>query len=82
MFLKITAIPEKILVGKHLPMSLAENKTADLWKGFMPHKKSIDHALGEKLYSVQVHPEGIPFTYNSIFIKWAAVEVTEVSEIP
>ncbi|MFT4741818.1 MAG: AraC family transcriptional regulator, partial [Marivirga sp.] len=60
MLLKITAIPEKILVGKHLPMSLAENKTTALWRGFMPYKKLIGHTLEAFLYSVQVYPEGVP----------------------
>jgi AraC family transcriptional regulator len=82
MFIKITQTEEKILVGKQLRMSLAKNSTAQLWKSFMPHKKSIDHCLGDILYSVQVYTADMDFTYDRFFTKWAAIEVAKVVKIP
>jgi len=41
MLLRIELLSDKNLVGKSTKMSLANNKTADLWKSFMPMRKSI-----------------------------------------
>jgi AraC family transcriptional regulator len=38
---RIETLPEKKLVGKWLEMSFANNKTAELWRSFMPRKKEI-----------------------------------------
>ncbi|NII26814.1 GyrI-like domain-containing protein [Pseudoflavitalea sp. X16] len=80
----IKTISEKKLVGNRLPMSLANNKTAELWKGFTPRRKEITNNLTTDLISMQVYPA----TYFASFIptnefeKWATVEVADFDKIP
>ena len=52
----IITIGEKKLAGKNLMMSLADNKTIELWKTFMPRRKEITGRLTEDLISMQVYP--------------------------
>ncbi len=65
-------------------MSFADDKTFELWRGFMPRRGEIPNAVGTDLYSVQVY-DGMDFdTFNPAmkFEKWAAIEVTDFSAIP
>lgn len=85
MFLRIENLPQKKLVGKNLTMSFLNNRTAELWRSFMPERKNITYAVDNNLYSVQIFSS--VFNYTDIdpateFVKWAAVEVSNESEIP
>jgi AraC family transcriptional regulator len=72
------------MMGKKLPMSFADNKTPILWKSFMPAKKEITNAVGKDLYSLQIYPKHffINFNVNTVFEKWALVEVTDFDHTP
>lgn len=59
----IKVLIEKKLVGRHLSMSLAQNKTHELWKSFMPDLKTIKNRLGTELISMQVYPPQSQFQY-------------------
>ena len=74
----------KTFVGKKLDMSFAENKTAELWRSFMPMRKEIENSVGIELYSIEVFPPGffIGFSPQTTFEKWAAVEVPHGSHCP
>lgn len=64
-------------------MSIANNKTVELWRSFMPHRKEIANAVGQELYSMQIF--GADYNMldpNSSFEKWAAVEVSDFDELP
>ena len=37
---EIKIIPQKKLIGKRLTMSFANNRTAELWRSFMPRRIS------------------------------------------
>ena len=37
---EIKTIPQKKLIGKRLTMSFANNRTAELWRSFMPRRIS------------------------------------------
>ena len=67
-----------------LSMSLAENKTPQLWKSFMPRRKEIKHTAGADLISLQVYePDYFSgFSPARSFTKWAAVEVTATEDLP
>lgn len=80
----IKTISEKKLVGNRLPMSLANNKTAELWKGFMPRRREITNNLTNDLISMQVYPPAYytNFTPTNEFEKWATVEVSEFDKVP
>jgi AraC family transcriptional regulator len=74
----------KILAGKKLKMSFSNNRTVELWKSFMPHRKDLSHRVSEDLYSLQVYPPRYfnEFNPDSEFIKWAAAEVSEAESLP
>jgi len=80
---RIEVLQEKKLVGQAAKMSLANDRTFELWSGFMPKRKLVKSIVGTDLYSVQVYPK-LPdaknFGPNIEFEKWAAVEVSEFTD--
>lgn len=81
---RIVNMAQKILVGKHLSMSMADNKTGQLWQSFMPVRNTISHKTGTDLFSLQLYPPHyfLAFHPHTPFTKWAATEVSEVENIP
>lgn len=81
---RIEIIPEKKLIGKRLRMSLAENKTAELWRNFMPRRGEIMNTVSSDLFSVQIYePDYFEFfNPNTFFEKWATLEVANFDNIP
>jgi len=81
---RIETISPKKLVGKRLRMSLSGNKTRELWQSFMQRRKEVKNAIGNELFSLQVY-DPIYFTGfnpNTVFEKWATVEVTDFELVP
>jgi AraC family transcriptional regulator len=81
---RIEILVGKKLVGRRLVMSLEDNKTGELWRGFMPRRKAVQNSMGTELYSLQVYD---PFYFDDFspdkeFEKWAAVEVTDFDTVP
>lgn len=82
---KIKTIPAKKLIGMRLTMSLAENKTYKLWSTFMPRRFDIKNTVSKELYEIQNYDEQISFkqfTPQTVFEKWASIEVSDLSVIP
>ncbi len=81
---EIRIIAEKKYVGKHAVMSFTNNKTFDLWRGFMPRRKEIKNSLGTELYSAEVFPISFfdKFDPTRDFEKWALVEVGDFNNVP
>ncbi|MBT1685466.1 GyrI-like domain-containing protein [Dawidia soli] len=82
---RIEQLPGKKLIGMYLRMTLAENRTADLWRTFMPRRREIIHAVGTDLYSIQDYNRGWApqsFTPHTPFNRWATAEVSDISNIP
>jgi AraC family transcriptional regulator len=81
---RIVNMAQKILVGKHLSMSLADNKTGQLWQSFMPVRNTIPHKTGTDLFSLQLYPPDyfLAFNLHTQFTKWAAIEVSEAVNVP
>lgn len=82
---RIETIAEKKLAGKHLKMSLAQNRTSELWRSFMMEIKGIKSLVSSDLISMQVYDNSLDFkefNLNTKFEKWAAVEVTDFNFIP
>jgi AraC family transcriptional regulator len=79
----IKAVGEKKLIGRRLRMSLAENKTFDLWRSFMPEGIKIKNRLTNDLISLSVYDGTLQLdNFNQSFEKWAAVEVSDFDNIP
>ena len=82
---KIKELPKKLMVGKSIRMSLVENKTAELWQGFMQRRQEVKNRVDNDLYSIQRYDS---INYFSVFnpktefTKYAMVEVSNLSEIP
>ena len=81
---RITHLAEKKLVGKHCTMQFANHNPYELWKSFMPLKKTILNTVGTDLYSLEVYPESFfeNFSMQNSFEKWAAIEVSNFDDIP
>ena len=81
---RIETLNERKLVGKRLRMSLAENKTAELWKGFMPKRKNITNNVTNDLISMSIYSPTYftEFRLTNEFEKWASVEVSDYDNIP
>ena len=81
---RIETLATKKLIGHCMSMSFADNKTVDLWRGFMPKRKEITNAVGTNLISMQIYPKGFwgNFNPNTTFEKWATVEVNSFDNIP
>jgi AraC family transcriptional regulator len=82
---EIVQLSAKTLVGKHLNMSFAENRTVELWKSFMPRLKEINHRISGDLFSMQLfdeRPNFSKFNPTLMFEKWAAAEVSDIDTIP
>ncbi|QMU28073.1 GyrI-like domain-containing protein [Adhaeribacter radiodurans] len=82
---RIEFIAEKKLIGKHLHMSFAHNRTAELWRSFMPQRYTIKNKVNSDLISMQVYDSSLKVDFSNPqteFEKWAAVEVSGWSEIP
>lgn len=74
----------KKLIGTKIKMSLSNNKTTELWRGFMPRRQEIQNVIGIDLYSIQIfYPDYFKeFNPAAEFENWAAVEVTDFGNIP
>jgi AraC family transcriptional regulator len=84
-FSRISLQSDKLLVGIAAKMSIGSDATSNLWQRFMPRRKEIQNAVGEVLYCVQSFSESdgfVSFTPETVFEKWAAVEVASRNNVP
>ncbi|WP_330441736.1 GyrI-like domain-containing protein [Flavobacterium sp. C4GT6] len=84
MISEIKTISAKKLIGLNLNMSFIDNKTAELWRGFMPRRKEIANTISNEMYSLQVYDENFFSQFNPAteFKKWALIEVTDFNTVP
>lgn len=81
--LRIESLKEKKLVGTCVTMSLANNKTFDLWRSFMPQRMKIQNKISNEMISMRVYSEPLQLeNINQEFEKWAAVEVSDFNNVP
>ncbi|WP_026762929.1 GyrI-like domain-containing protein [Sediminibacterium salmoneum] len=81
---RIEYLKEKKLVGKRLAMSLANNKTGELWQQFLPKRREISNHINNDLISMQVYAPTYfsDFKPSNEFEKWASVEVANFEKVP
>lgn len=79
----ITTMTEKKLVGKRVRMSLANNKTPDLWRSFLPYRKDVKSSAPNEMISMSVYSEPLRLgDFHQQFDKWATVEVSDFDNVP
>jgi len=81
---RIEILEDKKLIGIRLKMSLANNKTGQLWGDFVPKIKDVGNRSSNDKISLQVYDASYHanFNPNNEFEKWATVEVTDFYDIP
>ena len=80
---RIENLFEKKLVGKRLRMSLANNKTSNLWQAFVPRRREINNNISTEMISMQIYNEPLRLgDLNQEFEKWAAIEVYNFENVP
>jgi len=62
----------------------SRENTAKLWRRFMPRRREIHARVGSDVISMRVfhRSESEPLTAATPFDEWAAVEVSNVEEVP
>jgi AraC family transcriptional regulator len=81
---RFETIEQKQLVGQRMTMNFADNKTFQLWNGFMPRRHEIANPILPNLYAIQVYPDGFfqNADMHTPFDKWATVEVANFEQVP
>lgn len=81
---EIKAINEKKLVGIKMPMSILQDRTAELWQSFMKIKPKISGTLSKEVISLQLYPSTYfeRFNPSTEFEKWALMEVDDREQLP
>jgi len=82
---RIENIPPKKFIGKRLTMTFANNRTLELFRSFMPERSNLKNVLGNNVFCIQSYQNFHGFDDlkpDMEFEKWAAMEVSDFSEIP
>src|SRR5688572_252609 len=84
MFLRTELSREMKIVGIRHTLSFVDNTTPQLFRSFMPRQNEVSNRTSSDVLCVQIYPPGFfqKFNPNRPFEKWAAVEVSEVENIP
>ena len=80
----IQTLENKKLVGHSIEMSLINNKTFQLFSGFMPLRKQIKNAINTDVYEILIYNSNYlkNFSLANTFTKWATVAVENYDTIP
>lgn len=84
---RIETLQAKKLVGIGAPMSQADDSTPQLWRSLMPRRAEIANRSTREHISMRVYGKaGMPleemFAPETVYEKWAAVEVGDHDTIP
>lgn len=83
---EIRTVAEKKLAGMYITMTLAQNRTPQLWQQFMLRRNEIVTAVTDELISMQVYDAAVAqagyMTPQSVHQKWAAKEVADFTQVP
>ena len=75
---EIVEIPEKIIIGRHLTLSIDDHAIFPLWKQFRT-EQSAHNLMGVDLYAIQTYAEWPP---KSTITHWAGIEKIDGREYP
>ena len=65
-----------------IEMSLSNDRTAELWRSFMPRRQSVINRIGSHYFSLQKYVNPGPPGPDTVFEKWAVVEVSDFDTVP
>jgi AraC family transcriptional regulator len=80
----VDALP-RTFVGKRVRMNRIEDRTAELWRSFMPAKREMQNSRNADLIAMTVYDSPsdlMQFDPKVHFEKWAVVEVGDTNSIP
>lgn len=79
---RIVEIEQKHFLGMKMSMSLIQNRTAELWRSFMPRRKELNSIKHNEFFSLQMYPSNYfdAFNPHAEFEKWALQEVDKEHE--
>lgn len=75
---EIVEIPEKIIIGRHLTLSIDNHAVFPLWKQFRT-EQSAHNLMGVDLYAIQTYAEWPP---KSTITHWAGIEKIDGIQYP
>lgn len=80
----IRELKPRLLIGKRMDMTMDNFPVRDLWQSFLPRVREVPHKSSQEFFSVSVYPTAYFMEVNphQIFQKWAAVEVSQIVEMP
>jgi len=81
----IRQLTRKKIIGMRIKSSVANDKTVELWRGFMPRRNEIQQKVSSDFFSMQVYPPNFNFQNLDVtteFEKRAGVEVHNFDEVP
>lgn len=81
----IINFPATRLIGNHQTMNLTQDQTFALWSTFAPRIKEIKNRPNKDRFSLKIFPFSLNLAQLSpttLFQKWAAVPVTDFSDVP
>jgi AraC family transcriptional regulator len=81
---RIEVIAPKKLIGMRMRTSLAADRTVELWRGFKSRVGEIEQRVNRDFLSMKAFEPPLPLgmAQDSIVEKWAAVEVSDDSQVP
>jgi len=81
---RIEQLKEKRLIGLRMSINLAQYNIGELWKRFMPRRNEIQNSISNDLISLAVYGDSYFTDFNPTnqFERWAAVEVSNLDDVP
>ena len=77
-------VDPKTLIGMKERMSIADNRTFQLFSTFMPRRREIQQVSSEDVWDLRVYPDDYFINFSPVreFDKWALVEVDNFDHVP
>jgi len=82
--LRFETTKERYFIGMSIEMSLADNKTGELFRTFMPRKKEILNTKSQSVFDLIIYPNSYFKVFNpaTCYKKHAMVEVPNFENVP
>ena len=82
MFIRYEKINARKLVGISAEMSISRDTTPELFSRFMKLISGRFSEFRPTIYDLRVFPPGLPVSFDTLYVKWAAIEQSTCSDLP